>query len=126
MNSTKNEILKLSKMFRTNLQKFETKYPFECFVYKTEIDKDKELEEYILKGFQQIVDGKGFSFENPIEDITVSGLYSIFRIINSDYIRKKSDYSHTKEGYIMDVFDLQIDKKGWINIFHKISTSTYK
>jgi hypothetical protein len=82
--------------------------------YVSNIKIDNNLDILFKSGCSQIVNNKGFSFDNPINDI--------FKMLNINYKKLKSDYKGLKQKFIIDKFELSNSKESII-IYHRIYTS---
>ena len=64
---------------------------------------DDELLEVLQSGCKQIVEGKGFSANNPLVDLDVYGFYDLMRLFHfSKGARKSNALTHNGEDGILD------------------------
>lgn len=90
--------------------------------YIKNIKSDPELNILFKSGCSQITNNKGFNLENPINDISVAGIYALLRMLNFRFKRLKSDYKGLSKKYIIDKFEISNAKESLI-LYHKVYTS---
>lgn len=76
----------------------------------------------LFSGLQQLIKKRGLSIENPINDISIKVFYTLLDSLELEYKRLKSDYSHLKQKYIVDRFEVYFNNQNVI-LYHKIHTS---
>jgi hypothetical protein len=79
----------------------------------------------LFSGLQQLIKKRGLSIENPINDISIKVFYTLLDSLELEYKRLKSDYSHLKQKYIVDRFEVYFNNQNVI-LYHKIHTSDVK
>ena len=121
-----NIIQKKSSLWYSDMNLYYEKYPqaFEYFISLLKNDQSKL--DFIAEGISQINDGKGFTIDNPLNEIGVGGFYGLIDMLLLKLVKRKTHYKFLKNGFIIDEFDIEKDSIGIFKIFNKISSKEYQ
>lgn len=79
---------------------------------------EPEVLEAVRFGFEQIVNGAGFTEERPLRDVGISGLYALMRIVHFEVVSQsmtflsekemldRMEFRHVMDGDVVTVFNV--------------------
>ena len=80
-------------------------YRKDDFFEQPPADTEPEMLELIASGCRQILSGKGFSAEKPLQDIGVAGFYRLMELFHFESSKRKSIYKKADGGRSGGIID---------------------
>ena len=122
MEKIKQMVLDKTALWLSNMDDYFDTFPNAVNVFVSFLQNDQERVDLAIIGIKKINEGFGFNIENPLSEISISGCYGMFDLLEFEVLKRKSHYKYLKQGYIIDEFDLKSKSGELLKMYNRVES----
>lgn len=120
MDKTNQMVLDKTALWLSDMKNYFATFPNALDVFVSFLQNDQERLDLAIIGIEKTNAGFGFSIENRLTDIFISGCYGMFDLLELAVVKRKSHYKYLKHDYIIDEFDLQSKSGENLKMYNRV------
>ena len=118
-------VLDKTSLWLSNMDEYFDAYPDAVNVFVSFLQNDQERLDLAIIGINKTNEGFGFSIENPLTEIGITGCYGMFDLLELSVLKRKSHYKFLKQDFIIDEFDLQSKNGKIFKMYNRVEAQKH-